>query len=50
VATLLRQGWRCEFSSHWVVSRRADLLERGALAKLPLVPGAIESSLWLTRH
>ena len=36
-----------EFSSHWVVSRRPDLLQRGVLGRLPLVPGAVESSLWL---
>jgi hypothetical protein len=39
-----------EFSSHWVVSRRPDLLERGVLGRLPLVPGALESSLWLRKH
>jgi len=50
VAALLSQGWRCEFSSHWIVSRRPDLVGRGALGQLPLVQGAIESSLWLTRH
>jgi hypothetical protein len=36
-----------EFSSHWVASRRPDLLQRGVLGRLPLVPGALESSLWL---
>ena len=36
-----------EFSSHWVASRRADLLQRGVLGRLPLVAGALESSLWL---
>jgi len=36
-----------EFSSHWVASRRPDLLQRGVLARLPLVSGALESSLWL---
>lgn len=36
-----------EFSSHWVASRRPDLLQRGVLGRLPLVPGAMESSLWL---
>ncbi len=36
-----------EFSSHWIASRRPDLLQRGVLGRLPLVPGARESSLWL---
>jgi len=39
-----------EFSSHWVVSRRGDLLRRGVLGRLPLVEGALESSLWLTKN
>jgi hypothetical protein len=49
VSALLHAGCRVDFSSHWVVSRRADLLRRGVLARLPLVDGALESSLWLTR-
>ena len=36
-----------EFSSHWIASRRPDLLQRGVLGRLPLVAGALESSLWL---
>ena len=39
-----------EFSSHWIVSRREDLVARGVLGRLPLVPGAIESSLWLRKR
>jgi hypothetical protein len=39
-----------EFSSHWVASRRPDLLERSVLGRLPLVPGAMESSLWLRKN
>ena len=46
----LVHSYAVEFSSHWIVSRRADLLGRGVLARLPLVPGAIESSLWLRKH
>jgi hypothetical protein len=38
-----------EFSSHWLVSRRPDLVRRGVLGRLPLVEGAIESSLWLRK-
>ena len=47
VAALLARGHWCEFSSHWIASRRAGLLERGVLGRLPLVEGALESSLWL---
>ena len=50
VAALLHAGHVCEFSSHWVVSRRGDLVARGVLGRLPLVAGAIESSLWLRKH
>jgi predicted O-methyltransferase YrrM len=39
-----------EFSSHWIASRRPDLLERGVLGRLPLVAGALESSLWLRKN
>ena len=47
VAALLERGHWCEFSSHWVASRRGGLVERGVLGRLPLVAGALESSLWL---
>ena len=49
VADLVAGGWRCEFSSHWVASRHPELLARGVLGRLPLVPGALESSLWLRK-
>lgn len=38
------------FSSHWLVSRRPDLVRRGVLGRLPLVEGAFESSLWLRKR
>ena len=38
-----------EFASAWLVSRRADLLRTGLVSRLPLVAGAIESSLWLRK-
>jgi predicted O-methyltransferase YrrM len=50
VATLLNGVFACEFSSHWVASRRPDLLQRGVLGRLPLVAGALESSLWLRKN
>jgi hypothetical protein len=37
-----------EFSSHAVVSRSPEKI-RGVLARLPLVPGAVESSLWVRK-
>jgi hypothetical protein len=50
VSALLQAGCHADFSSHWVVSRRDDLLRRGVLGRLPLVDGALESSLWLTKN
>jgi hypothetical protein len=50
VALLLKNGnLRVEFSSHAIVSRHPEKI-RGVLERLPLVPGTIESSLWLTKH
>jgi hypothetical protein len=49
VAALIeRDVLKVDFASHAVVSRAPQQLG-GVLARLPLVPGAIESSLWLTR-
>ena len=39
-------GFRVDFSSH--VSKQKSI--QGVLARLPLVPGAVEASLWLTRN
>jgi len=38
---------RVDFSSHMAVKRELPI--GGLLARLPLVPGAVESSLWLTK-
>lgn len=38
-----------EFASHATVTRQPETLT-GVLARLPLVPGAVESSLWLTKN
>lgn len=46
VARLLEAGFVAEFSSHQ--AQKAGL--GGVLARLPLVPGAIESSLWLRKR
>lgn len=51
VAALLADGgYTPLFSSAWVVSRRPAWLAQGILARLPLVAGAIESSLWLRKE
>ena len=50
VATLLSGGgYSILFSSAWVLARRSDLLRAGVLSRLPLIAGAIESSLWLQK-
>ena len=50
VAGLLeRNVFKVDFASHATVSRQPESLG-GVLARLPLVPGAIESSLWLTKN
>jgi hypothetical protein len=38
-----------EFSSHWIASRSPERIT-GVLARLPLLPGAFESSLWLSKN
>jgi hypothetical protein len=49
VAALIERGvFKVDFSSYATVTREPETLQ-GVLARLPLVPGAIESSLWLTR-
>jgi hypothetical protein len=42
-------AWRVDFAAHYVVTRMADALAASAVAQLPLVAGARESGLWLTR-
>ena len=49
VAALLGSGrYSIVFASAWVLSRRKHFL-KGVLSRLPLVPGAFESSLWLRK-
>jgi predicted O-methyltransferase YrrM len=45
VARLLADGYRQEFSSHQAGKGALN----GVLARLPLMPGALESSLWLRK-
>jgi hypothetical protein len=42
-------GYELLFSSHWVASRRPDWLASGIVGRLPIVPGARETSLWLRK-
>jgi len=50
VRLLLKDGaFETQLSSHAIVSRHPEKI-RGVLERLPLVPGAIESSLWLTKR
>ena len=50
IAALLQGGgWRVLWSSHWVATRMADRLGRSIAGRLPLLPGARESSLWLEK-
>ena len=50
VAPLLSGGdYAIQFASSWILTRSKHLLERGVISRLPLVPGAIESSLWLRK-
>lgn len=49
VALLVQQaGWRIEFASHYAATRLGDAVRASAAGALPLPPGAVESSLWLT--
>ena len=49
VAALIdRSIFRVDFASHATVRHEPEKV-RGVLERLPLVPGAIESSLWLTK-
>ena len=49
VASLIESNiFKVDFASHALVSRSPERIS-GVLARLPLPPGAIESSLWLTK-
>ncbi|MFO1146423.1 MAG: hypothetical protein U1E33_07735 [Rhodospirillales bacterium] len=49
-AMLAGGGWRILWSSHWAATRMADRLTRSVAARLPLLPGAFEASLWLEKR
>ncbi len=37
------------WASHWVATRRKSLVANSSISEIPLVPGAVESSLWLAK-
>jgi predicted O-methyltransferase YrrM len=50
VAALIASGrYAPAFASAWIAAERPQWLARGVFARLPLMPGAIESSLWLRK-
>lgn len=50
IGALLQGGaWRILWSSHWLAGRRPVLLAGSAAIGLPLVDGAMETSLWLEK-
>ena len=51
VAALLQGGaWRPLFASHYAATRMAEAVAASAVGRLPLAPGAHESSLWLEKQ
>jgi len=46
---LARSEYEIEFASAWLRSRRPQRIAAGVLGRLPLLPTAIESSLWLRK-
>ena len=48
-ALLEKNVFKIDFASYATITRDPQCIQ-GVLARLPLVPGAIESSLWLTRN
>ncbi|UCH74799.1 MAG: class I SAM-dependent methyltransferase [Rhodospirillales bacterium] len=50
VAQLVAGGaWSVEFASHFVATRMTRRVEAGVMGRVPLVPGAKETSLWLKK-
>ncbi len=50
VACLLQGGgWRLRFASRYLATRRPEALATSVVARLPLLEGAVETSLWLEK-
>jgi hypothetical protein len=50
VALLLDGRWEPLFASRYVATRMAERLKDSVVGSLPLLPGAVETSLWLRRR
>jgi predicted O-methyltransferase YrrM len=48
-ALLLGGGFEILFASHWAATRMAGRVNAGPAGRIPLVPGALETSLWLSK-
>lgn len=49
IGALLQGGYRPLFASHYVASRMADAVAASVAGRLTLMPGAMETSLWLEK-
>jgi predicted O-methyltransferase YrrM len=49
VMALLAGGWRVVWASHYVRTRLSEQLSDRVAGRLPMRPGALESSLWLEK-
>ncbi len=48
-ALLAGGGWRLLWASHWMATRMGGEVSAAGVARLPLQPGAFESSLWIEK-
>jgi hypothetical protein len=48
-ALLLGGGFEILFASHWAATRMTNRVNAGPAGRIPLVPGALETSLWLRK-
>lgn len=48
-ALLVGGGFEILFASHWAATRMADTVGAGIVGRLPLMAGALETSLWLRK-
>jgi hypothetical protein len=49
-ALIAGRGYEIVFASHWMATRRPAWVTDGILGRLPLLPGARETSLWLRKR
>ncbi|MEJ1939170.1 hypothetical protein WDZ92_53910, partial [Nostoc sp. NIES-2111] len=48
-ALLMGGGFEIVFASHWAATRMAERVNAGPAGRIPLVAGALETSLWLRK-